>query len=129
MRPLDENVDVRERVQELIGQSVVMALTKLSHAVRGQDDFRTEFEFRACVAMSRLAPFVMEKASRARNHLGQGASRSHARGSDPADAAFGLSRGGDPRRLPDRSGYRAAGRARSRRCELIDVITSKRRLS
>src|SRR2546429_9645498 len=61
MESLDEDVEVRERVQELIGQSVVMALTKLSHAVRGQDDFRTEFEFRACVAMSRLAPFVMEK--------------------------------------------------------------------
>src|SRR5204863_4389297 len=61
MRRLDEDVDVRERVQELIGQSVVTALTRLSSAVRGRDDFRTEFEFRACVAMSRLAPFVMEK--------------------------------------------------------------------
>lgn len=54
-------VDVRERVQELIEQSVVMALSKLSAAVRGQDDFTNEREFRACVAMSRLAPFVMQE--------------------------------------------------------------------
>src|SRR5436190_14876679 len=64
MKRLDDDVDVHERVQELIAQSVVTALTKLSHAVRGRDDFKTEFEFRACVAMSRLAPFVMEEIPR-----------------------------------------------------------------
>jgi hypothetical protein len=64
MRRRNDDVDVHERMQELISQSVVTALTKLSAAVRGRDDFRTEFEFRACVAMSRLAPFVMEEIPR-----------------------------------------------------------------
>ena len=52
-------VDVRERVQKLIEQSVVMAVSKLAAAVRGQDDFATEREFHACVAMSRLTQFLM----------------------------------------------------------------------
>lgn len=54
-------VDTRGCVQELIEQSVVTALTKLAAAVRGKRDFASEFEFRACVAMARLAPFVMVK--------------------------------------------------------------------
>ena len=54
-------VDTRERVQELIEHSVVTALRKLANAVRGKRDFGSEREFRACVAMSRLAPFVMVK--------------------------------------------------------------------
>jgi transcriptional regulator of met regulon len=61
MEAWHEPVDVRERVQELIEQSVVTALSKLSAAVRGQDDFANEREFSACVAMSRLAPFVMQE--------------------------------------------------------------------
>ena len=52
-------VDVRERVQKLIEQSVITALTKLSAAVDAKGDFATDREFGACVAMSRLAPFVM----------------------------------------------------------------------
>jgi hypothetical protein len=64
MEAWHEPVYVRDRVQELIEQSVMMALSKLGAAVRGQDDFTNEREFRACVAMSRLAPFVMQELPR-----------------------------------------------------------------
>src|SRR3954447_8295198 len=58
-RKTESEGDVQSRMHQAMQEGVLTALSKLARAVQCQYTFGTHSELRACVALSRLAPFFL----------------------------------------------------------------------